>query len=658
MPTLLDNLIAQLDEADAASTLAARVGGDRADVEAAMGPALARVVDGLAELANDRHGTLVVGSLVDQHPGHRGSTATAELRRLVAEGEAGSGNVILDRVFGAERGLVVIGLASGLGLAPSLVGRLLPLLAPLVTAELAVRRRRGSLDDGQVAQLLVADRDEIEAAGTLTGTSFADSGLGATRPTARSTSSRRRAARRGATPPRASLATMEATQALPVIVPTDRADESGPTRHDSEDHEESPSSPSAEATSEIDGLTVAPAIDVPSVDHESADDAAPGPEMLVEPEPLVADRPEPGPVTDTDLDAVTDRAADFDETVIIDGTAAAGAVDEAGVGVERVEDAAEAWFAEMAPVVSPPVVVTVDEPVATPQADPKGMALAWLGWAVGSVVLVLLLAMLLSTCAGGRATAVEVPTVLGLGPSDDDVAATPATIGPAAPTTVTAGEIARTGPTGEQLVPAPDVAASVAATLLGTGIDGVAEGGHVVLTGTVADEAARVDLESRIGTLLGVESIDNRITIVPPLVDPVTDGLVAPGADPDPIDTPNHPVGSTLNEALDLAPVSFATKSAELTDEGRAIVDRVARYLHRHPELLISIDGHTDTDGDAEANLELSQQRADAVLARLLELSVEPERVAAIGHGEAFPALPNDSAENKAANRRIEFTIR
>ncbi|MEL6986107.1 MAG: DUF937 domain-containing protein, partial [Actinomycetota bacterium] len=140
MPSLLENLNVLLADREVVVSLAARIGGSEADAESAVGPALARIIDGLAALAADEAGT--VRYLIDRH----GTAVPGDLADHLAEMRTTSGNVILDRVFGAERGLVVIGLASGLGLAPSLVGRLLPLLAPIVAAEVANRRQAEDLD--------------------------------------------------------------------------------------------------------------------------------------------------------------------------------------------------------------------------------------------------------------------------------------------------------------------------------------------------------------------------------------------------------------------------------------------------------------------------------------------------------------------------------
>jgi outer membrane protein OmpA-like peptidoglycan-associated protein len=67
--------------------------------------------------------------------------------------------------------------------------------------------------------------------------------------------------------------------------------------------------------------------------------------------------------------------------------------------------------------------------------------------------------------------------------------------------------------------------------------------------------------------------------------------------------------------------------------------------------------GHTDDLGPDDENLVLSQQRAEAVKTRLVELEVEESRLNARGEGEQFPLVPNDSPANRELNRRIEFKL-
>jgi outer membrane protein OmpA-like peptidoglycan-associated protein len=73
-------------------------------------------------------------------------------------------------------------------------------------------------------------------------------------------------------------------------------------------------------------------------------------------------------------------------------------------------------------------------------------------------------------------------------------------------------------------------------------------------------------------------------------------------------------------------------------------------------QMKLNIIGHTDSDGSDEANLELSQRRAQAVKVALVEdFGISGERFTIEGQGEAKPVAENTSPEGKAANRRVEF---
>jgi outer membrane protein OmpA-like peptidoglycan-associated protein len=72
---------------------------------------------------------------------------------------------------------------------------------------------------------------------------------------------------------------------------------------------------------------------------------------------------------------------------------------------------------------------------------------------------------------------------------------------------------------------------------------------------------------------------------------------------------------------------------------------------------MIRVEGHTDDRGAEKANLDLSQRRAQAVVAYLVRKGVAAARLEAAGFGEARPIAPNDTAENRGRNRRVEFVI-
>ena len=86
------------------------------------------------------------------------------------------------------------------------------------------------------------------------------------------------------------------------------------------------------------------------------------------------------------------------------------------------------------------------------------------------------------------------------------------------------------------------------------------------------------------------------------------------------------------------------------------LADAVA-FMNANPDVAVEIGGHTDSDGDDASNLALSRARADSVKAFLEGEGVDGGRMTTKGYGEAEPKVDNDSPDNKAINRRIEFTI-
>ena len=109
-----------------------------------------------------------------------------------------------------------------------------------------------------------------------------------------------------------------------------------------------------------------------------------------------------------------------------------------------------------------------------------------------------------------------------------------------------------------------------------------------------------------------------------------------------------------IGAALGLAPITFASGGSDLTADGQVELDKVAAFLLETPGN-IEIGGHTDSDGEPGYNQTLSQERADAVKSYLASQGVAAESMTAIGFGEDLPIAANDTPENKAKNRRIEF---
>jgi outer membrane protein OmpA-like peptidoglycan-associated protein len=101
--------------------------------------------------------------------------------------------------------------------------------------------------------------------------------------------------------------------------------------------------------------------------------------------------------------------------------------------------------------------------------------------------------------------------------------------------------------------------------------------------------------------------------------------------------------------------VTFETGSASLTPEAKAVLDKVIQTLVDYPEMVLEVNGYTDSSGSRSSNIRLSQQRADAVKAFFVSKGIDTDRIIAKGYGPDKPVAPNETPEGRAKNRRIEF---
>jgi len=104
--------------------------------------------------------------------------------------------------------------------------------------------------------------------------------------------------------------------------------------------------------------------------------------------------------------------------------------------------------------------------------------------------------------------------------------------------------------------------------------------------------------------------------------------------------------------------IHFDYASAELESASFPTLDRLAAAAKTCPGMHIEVAGHASSEGNADANQQLSLKRAQSVVTYLVYAGVDPGQLEPIGFGAARPIVPNDSDENMAKNRRIEFTVR
>jgi len=106
-----------------------------------------------------------------------------------------------------------------------------------------------------------------------------------------------------------------------------------------------------------------------------------------------------------------------------------------------------------------------------------------------------------------------------------------------------------------------------------------------------------------------------------------------------------------------LGDVLFESGQTQLLDEALASLVEVVDLLQSEPDKNIRIEGHTDSTGDAETNLEISALRANSVFEALVSLGVDRDRFTVAGMGEDFPIASNDTEEGRRQNRRVDVIL-
>jgi len=105
--------------------------------------------------------------------------------------------------------------------------------------------------------------------------------------------------------------------------------------------------------------------------------------------------------------------------------------------------------------------------------------------------------------------------------------------------------------------------------------------------------------------------------------------------------------------------INFPTGKAVVPAAAYATLDEAGGVLKKWPDLKIEVGGHTDSSGPAATNQKLSQDRAQAVRAYLIQKypELKPSQFTVKGYGESKPIAPNTTPENMSKNRRVEFKV-
>jgi outer membrane protein OmpA-like peptidoglycan-associated protein len=104
--------------------------------------------------------------------------------------------------------------------------------------------------------------------------------------------------------------------------------------------------------------------------------------------------------------------------------------------------------------------------------------------------------------------------------------------------------------------------------------------------------------------------------------------------------------------------IRFETGKATIDPGSTYILDEVADILKSNPAISkMTIEGHTDSSGDAALNKQLSQERADAVKTYIVGKGIDAGRMDAMGYGAEQPIASNDTEDGRAKNRRVAFKV-
>lgn len=180
-----------------------------------------------------------------------------------------------------------------------------------------------------------------------------------------------------------------------------------------------------------------------------------------------------------------------------------------------------------------------------------------------------------------------------------------------------------------------------------------AEGQIVTLSGEVPNGDAKQRLGAAAARVWGVEEVRNLLTVVVP----------QPPAPPAaPVMTPRQRAEAVNCQGqfddLLKEPIRFAVSKAEINRASFPLLNRLADMAKTCPAAQFEVGGHTDSSGPRELNVNLSQRRAEAVVAYLKSRGVDAARVTAHGYGPDQPIADNATARGMRQNRRTEFKVK
>jgi len=124
---------------------------------------------------------------------------------------------------------------------------------------------------------------------------------------------------------------------------------------------------------------------------------------------------------------------------------------------------------------------------------------------------------------------------------------------------------------------------------------------------------------------------------------------------------PNSPLDSVVNKngcQINITLLAnFATDSSKINEKFKYDLKDIISILKQNTNIMMKLTGHTDNIGSKKYNQKLSQQRVNSIIKYLIEMGIDSKRLSGKGYGETQPLVSNNTPENRARNRRVEFTF-
>lgn len=172
---------------------------------------------------------------------------------------------------------------------------------------------------------------------------------------------------------------------------------------------------------------------------------------------------------------------------------------------------------------------------------------------------------------------------------------------------------------------------------------------QLTLNGMVASEDIKTLIGQKAATVFKGTIRNQLSTALPP---PVPEEELAPPQ------VAQDVCQDLLKELLTSEKINFQTGKAAIDQSSFSLLDKIGATAKRCPDARFEVAGHTDSVGSLDLNMNLSRARAQSVIDYIINLGLSTDQFSAAGYGPNQPIADNATAQGRAANRRIEFTLK